>query len=243
MSSEDHSAVPRLFFVGSTPQAIRNACDTLPYPTQQFSHASEFFSFAEYDQVGCVIAQQKLPLPSSFPTSVPDHLANGIKFARELQTRNRSLQVLLVIEELATDAFRELYHSSIFDILTGTMDSESILQAIDAAAKKSLLVSYSMMENALLRDRVASLTQRESDVVKLLCHGKQLKEVSATLGVSVQTASKHRSRIFRKLRVANEVELFRFYSELLLAPERVEQDQAKPPNFLEHPKPRVEGGL
>ncbi len=42
---------------------------------------------------------------------------------------------------------------------------------------------------------------------KLLITGLSLKAIASELGISVQTASKHRIRLFEKLEVHNEVEL------------------------------------
>ena len=63
------------------------------------------------------------------------------------------------------------------------------------------------------RMRVDNLTAREIDVARLLSHGQALKEVGAELKISVQTASKHRTSIFTKMDVANQVELHQAFED------------------------------
>jgi len=53
------------------------------------------------------------------------------------------------------------------------------------------------------------LSPRECEVMQLLAGGLTLKEIATELGISVQTASKHRSNLFEKLRISNEVELLK----------------------------------
>ena len=66
--------------------------------------------------------------------------------------------------------------------------------------------------NSLLHvysDRIDSLTPREYDVMELLADAMTLKEIANQLGISVQTASKHRLRVLEKLGAKNEVALLK----------------------------------
>ncbi len=51
------------------------------------------------------------------------------------------------------------------------------------------------------------LTPRETEVMDLIVSGKAQKQIAAILGVSIQTATKHRAQVFEKLHVDNNVEL------------------------------------
>ncbi len=54
------------------------------------------------------------------------------------------------------------------------------------------------------------LTARELDVFRLLAEGKQAKDISAELNISVYTVDTHRNRILRKLQLRSSSELVRF---------------------------------
>ena len=69
------------------------------------------------------------------------------------------------------------------------------------APQKSLLQTYN--------ERIDSLTPREYDVMELLIDAMTLKEIASHLKISVQTASKHRSRVLEKLGAKNEVALLK----------------------------------
>jgi two-component system response regulator TtrR len=51
------------------------------------------------------------------------------------------------------------------------------------------------------------LSDREREVMELLLAAKNTKEISASLGIGVQTVSKHRASLFAKLAVRNVAEL------------------------------------
>jgi DNA-binding NarL/FixJ family response regulator len=55
-----------------------------------------------------------------------------------------------------------------------------------------------------------NLTQRELEVLKLICNGLSTKEVAAKLGIAFKTAACHRQRILNKVRARNSVGLLRW---------------------------------
>ena len=57
------------------------------------------------------------------------------------------------------------------------------------------------------------LSEREIQVVRLVAEGKITKEIAAQLYVSVRTVETHRSRIMKKLGVANTAEMIRLAYE------------------------------
>ncbi|MEM7314461.1 MAG: helix-turn-helix transcriptional regulator, partial [Planctomycetota bacterium] len=54
---------------------------------------------------------------------------------------------------------------------------------------------------------LAQLTSRERDVIELILVGQSMKQISAELGISIQTTAKHRMRILEKFAVKNDVQL------------------------------------
>ncbi len=54
------------------------------------------------------------------------------------------------------------------------------------------------------------LTQREIEVVKLICEGLLYKEVADKLNISVRTVETHKKNIFAKLEINNSIELVKY---------------------------------
>jgi two-component system, LuxR family, response regulator DctR len=65
-----------------------------------------------------------------------------------------------------------------------------------------------------LRGRLAELTERERDVMRLVIEGLPNKLIADQLEISVRTVEVHRSRVFEKMNVKSAVELANLLREL-----------------------------
>lgn len=54
------------------------------------------------------------------------------------------------------------------------------------------------------------LSPRESEVLNMILAGRRLKEIAATLDISVKTVTTHRSRLLRKLGLEDNLGLYRY---------------------------------
>ena len=54
------------------------------------------------------------------------------------------------------------------------------------------------------------LSPREREVLSMILSGRRLKEIAATLDISVKTVTTHRSRLLRKLGVEDNLGLYRY---------------------------------
>ena len=54
------------------------------------------------------------------------------------------------------------------------------------------------------------LSPREREVMTMILSGQRLKEIAATLDISVKTVTTHRSRLLRKLGVDDNLGLYRY---------------------------------
>ena len=62
-------------------------------------------------------------------------------------------------------------------------------------------------EKSLLQARLAELTERERDVMRLVVEGLPNKLIADQLDISVRTVEVHRARVFDKMEVKSAVEL------------------------------------
>ena len=62
-------------------------------------------------------------------------------------------------------------------------------------------------QQQLLQSRLAELTERERDVMRLVVEGLPNKLIADQLDISVRTVEVHRARVFEKMDVKSAVEL------------------------------------
>lgn len=59
----------------------------------------------------------------------------------------------------------------------------------------------------VIRDRLASLSQREREVLRLMLAGASIKQLALRLGIAGKTARIHAAQVLKKMNVENAVEL------------------------------------
>ena len=62
------------------------------------------------------------------------------------------------------------------------------------------------------------LTERESQILRLLAQGKLNKEISAELLISIDTVKKHIKNIYRKINARNRIEAVHYAMQLSSQP-------------------------
>jgi FixJ family two-component response regulator len=90
------------------------------------------------------------------------------------------------------------------EFLTKPFNDEVLLTAIRQALDRSLLARAHEAELSELRDRYASLTPREQQVMCLVVSGLLNKQVGGELGISEITVKAHRGQVMQKMK-ANSV--------------------------------------
>ncbi|MCT8174942.1 response regulator transcription factor [Variovorax sp. CY25R-8] len=94
-----------------------------------------------------------------------------------------------------------------FDFCEKPFSDNALVDRIEQA----LLLSQDALEARRARrglsDRIAELTERERDVMRLVIEGLPNKLIADQLAISVRTVEVHRARVFDKMEVKSAVEL------------------------------------
>ena len=91
------------------------------------------------------------------------------------------------------------------DFLTKPVDEQVLLDALGTAAR----ALDALMERREAASLLASLTEREREVLDMVCRGWATKEVAAALGVSPRTIDAHRANIAEKLGTSSVADFVR----------------------------------
>jgi DNA-binding NarL/FixJ family response regulator len=138
---------------------------------------------------------------------------DGIESTRRVRALYGDIEVVA----LTSFAEEERVHAALQAGASGYVlkdsDADDVAAAVRAAHRGQLqidpLVARRLMSPLRERravGRIAELTSRELDVLRLVAAGKPNKEIAGELSISERTARTHVSRILRKLRVSSRTQ-------------------------------------
>jgi len=113
------------------------------------------------------------------------------------------------------------------DVLTKPVGSTLLLDAVRLALKRSEEILRQEAELNGLRERYASLSRREREVMALVVSGLMNKQIGGELGISEITVKAHRGRVMHKMKARSLASLVimavRLQKSLLVRNEEVER--------------------
>jgi FixJ family two-component response regulator len=104
------------------------------------------------------------------------------------------------------------------EFLTKPFEDEVLLTAIRSALERSRAILNLAEEIQELRDRHASLSRREQEVMALVVAGLLNKQVGFELGISEITVKAHRGQVMRKMGADSLADLVNMAGKLGVAP-------------------------
>ncbi|MCM2371569.1 response regulator transcription factor [Aporhodopirellula aestuarii] len=187
-------------------------CQRAGFDTQIFGDPLELLEAIDVDAVGCVVADLRMPRIS------------GLELQAKMAQRDLVIPVILVTGHGDAENCRTAFQQGVFDFIEKGFDSVQFIDSVERAIRKNQRERFRHQVRREARSLLETISKREHEVVLLLANGMPLKGIAHELKISVQTASKHRSSIFTKLNIDNEVDLYKLLlaAEVSLEPE-VEQ--------------------
>jgi FixJ family two-component response regulator len=169
---------------------------------ETFSSAREFMEAKRPDVPGSLILDVRLPGLS------------GLDLQRQLAEKGEAIPIIFITGHgdipIAVRAMRE----GAFDFLTKPIRKTLLLDAIYRAIARDRELRKERAECAQLRSRFASLTPRETEVLKLVTAGLLNKQIASELGASELTIKTHRAHVMEKTRAESLAHLVRMFEKL-----------------------------
>lgn len=161
----------------------------------------------------CAIRNVPDILPDVILTDIQLPGINGIECIRKLKIECPSIQfmILTVFEE--DEKIFEALNAGATGYLLKSAQPEMIFNAIKEIHNGGSPMSpgiarkiISHFQPAIIRDGQQIFTARETQVLDLMAEGKLVKEIAASLNVTVHAIKKHIKNIYLKMHVQNKVE-------------------------------------
>ncbi len=153
---------------------------------------------------------------------------NGLEVQRRLKEKGVHRPVVFLTGQADIPITVEAMKGGAIDFLTKPVDEKALIAAVRAAMAKDETRREAAAEWSEHRERLATLTPREREVMDLVVEGLLNKQVALELGIVEKTVKVHRARVMEKMGVESLAELVRIAAALGASP--AGGDAAPPPH-------------
>jgi two-component system, LuxR family, response regulator FixJ len=196
-----------LVFVVDDDEAVRSSLQLLlksaGLTSRAYASATEFLAAYDDDQPGCLVLDIRMPG------------MNGLELQDELNRRGAMIPVIFITGHGDVPMAVESMRRGAMDFLQKPFRDEDLIDSVHKALALDQRNRAQLEVRDAIRCRLAALTSREMQVLRLLTTGKSNKQMAGDLGVSQRTIEIHRAHLMHKMEATSVAQLVR----MLLAAE------------------------
>jgi FixJ family two-component response regulator len=193
-------------FVVDDDEGVRNSLrfllKSVGLETRALASAAEFLDSYRPEQPGCLLLDVRMPGMS------------GLELQQQLNLRGAVIPVIFITGHGDIPMAVEAMQHGAFDFLQKPFRDQDLIDRIQRALERDTRNRAALVQHARIRERFASLTPREREVLALMARGKPNKVMAAELGVSQRTVEIHRARVMEKSGAASLAQLVRMVMDL-----------------------------
>lgn len=161
---------------------------------QTFASAAEFIDSYRHGP-GCLVLDLRLPGMS------------GLELQEYLKQRGIDIPVVFMSAHGDVSAAVSAIKGGAVDFIQKPFSYREVLSVIAKAFERDDELRRERALRARVNERLAALTEREREVMRLVVEGKQNKLIAAELDISVKTVEVHRAKVMEKTGAASVAEL------------------------------------
>lgn len=143
---------------------------------------------------------------------------SGLQLQTLLNERHAQVPILFISAHGDIPMAVRAMRAGALDFLQKPFNEQALIDWIHAAIRRRQAERDKAREEAELRQRLASLTPREREILDAVMAGKANKVISAEFGICVKTVEQHRSRMMSKLGARKVADVFRLLQRQEPAP-------------------------
>jgi FixJ family two-component response regulator len=181
-------------------KSLRMLLKTEGYNVATFSSADEFLTMCNQETSGCIILD----------VNMPD--MDGPALQEELNRRGLLLPIIFLTGQGSIPLTVRALKAGASDFLTKPVDGTELLACVNQALIKCEELKIQAAELQAKALLLATLTEREREIMSLIVAGLANKEIAERLDISSRTVENHRAHIMEKTGASNLRELIAFGS-------------------------------
>jgi len=173
---------------------------------ETFASAQAFLSRPRVLAPSCLVLDVSLPG------------LNGLDLQKRIAVDRIDMPIIFITGYGDVPTTVQAMKAGAVEFLTKPFGDDVLLNAIRHAIERSRVALGHEAEMQVLRDRYASLTPREREVMAFVASGLLNKQVGGELGISEITVKAHRGQVTRKMKADSIADLVNMAARLRLVP-------------------------
>ncbi len=154
---------------------------------ETYASVQEFLELYDRRQTGCLVLDVRMPGLS------------GLDLQERLVAREVALPIIFITGHGDIAMGVRAMKRGAMDFIEKPFQDQVLLDAIHAALARAAEMHEAAQARDDARQRLATLTPREREVLVLVVDGRPNKQIAAQLGTAEQTIKMHRSRLMKKM--------------------------------------------
>jgi len=200
------SDVTPIVFVVDDDVSVRESLESLirceGWQPETFASAQEFLDYPRVLTPNCLVLDVSLPG------------LNGLDLQRLVAGERTAMPIIFITGYGNVPMTVQAMKAGAVEFLTKPFDDGVLLTAIRAALERSRVALSLEAEMRVLRDRYASLSPRERQVMALVVSGLLNKQIGGELGISEITVKAHRGKVMQKMKANSLADLVKMAARL-----------------------------
>jgi two-component system, LuxR family, response regulator FixJ len=178
-------------------QSLTFLLRTAQIDVQSYASAAAFLEALPETPLGCVITDVRMPGMS------------GIELLRRLKELKSSIPVIVITGHGDVPLAVEAMKIGAADFLEKPFDDEVLLASVQSALSQRDGETKRQAEREEIENKLATLSNRERDVLGGLVAGRANKQIAFDLGISPRTVEIYRANLMNKMQAGSLSDLVR----------------------------------
>lgn len=186
--------------------SIRMLLESAGFKPAVYSDADSFLKDYRPEMSGCLVLDIQMPAIS------------GLMLQEELLAIGSGLPIIFVTGHADVRTAVQALKAGAFDFIQKPFDSNTLLGHVQRALDVDADNRRALRQQQQVRERLQTLTPRETEVLNYIINGKATKVIAIELSLSQRTVEIYRANVMQKMQSRSVAQLVRMISEFKASP-------------------------